>query len=71
MAQKTIFHKGYEGTIEVDTKDYSLYGKILFLDEEISYTGNSFAELEDNFKKCVEDHIQSCLDKGEKPPFTE
>jgi predicted HicB family RNase H-like nuclease len=71
LAQRTVAYKGYEGTIEVNTNDYSLYGKILFLDEEISYAGESFAELEDSFKKCVEEHIQSCKDKGEKPPFAE
>jgi hypothetical protein len=54
-------HKGYHGTIKVNTKDYSLFGKILFIDEEITYTGQSF----------VENHIQLCRDKGEEPPFSE
>ena len=71
MAQKTIVHRGYHGTIEVDTKDYSLYGKILFIDEEFTYTGQDFAALEADFKKEVEKHIQLCEEKGQKPPFSE
>lgn len=71
MAQKTIILKGYHGTIEVDTTDYSLYGKILFIDEEISYQGETFAEFEENFQKVVEDHIQHCLIEGRTPPFSD
>lgn len=71
MAQKTIVHKGYHGTIEVDTSDYSLFGKILFIDENIPYSGQSFAELEDNFRRVVEQHIQNCREKGIEPSFSE
>ena len=71
MAQKTVVHKGYHGTIEVDNRDYSLYGKILFLDDDLLYKGQSFEELEKNFRKAVEDHILACQEKGEKPPFDE
>ena len=70
MAQKTIEHKGYHGTIEVNSADYSLHGKILFLDEEITYTGETFAELEASFQKAVDVHIKLCQDKGEEPPFS-
>jgi len=71
LAQKTVMHKGYHGTIKVNTRDYSLFGKILFIDEEITYTGQSFAELDENFRIAVENHIQLCRDKGEEPPFSE
>lgn len=71
MAQKTIIHQGYHGTIEVDTTDYSLFGKILFLDEDLVYTGQSFVELEENFRRAVEKHIQSCREQGIDPPFSE
>ncbi len=71
MAQKTIVHKGYHGTIKVDIKDYSLFGTILFLDEEISYSGETFTELEEDFQKAVESHIAKCVEKGEEPPFSE
>lgn len=71
MAQKTLIHKGYHGTIEVDTRDYSLYGRILFIDEQIPYSGQTFTELEERFRKAVEQHIEGCREKGEEPPFSE
>ena len=71
MAQKTIVHKGYHGTIKVDTNDYSLFGTILFIDEEVSYKGKTFVELEVDFQKAVEAHIKACKEKGIEPPFSE
>ncbi len=71
MAQKTIVHKGYHGSIKVNTTDYSLFGKILFIDEDLAYTGQSFAELEENFRQTVEKHIQDCREQGIEPPFSE
>lgn len=71
MAQKTLMHKGYHGTIEVNTRDYSLFGTILFIDEQIDYSGQSFAELDEEFRKKVENHIESCRNRGEDPPFSE
>lgn len=71
MAQKTCVYKGYHGTIEVNTEDYSLHGKILFIDGEFTYHGKTFEELEANFQKEVERHIQQCKDDGQDPPFSE
>lgn len=71
MAQKTLSHKGYHGTIEVDTRDYSLYGRILSVDEQIPYSAQSFTELEERFRKAVEQHIADCRERGEEPPFSE
>lgn len=70
MAQKTVEHKGYHGTIKVDTSDYSLSGTILFIDEEIHYSGKTFSELEGDFQKAVEAHIKACVDNGVEPPFS-
>ncbi len=70
MAQRTIEHKGYRGSIEVDTKDYSLFGKILFIDEELTYSGQTFEELERDFRKAVEVHIELCRESGQEPPFS-
>ena len=70
MAIKTIVHKGYHGTIEVNCEDYSLHGSILFINEKLTYSGQSFTELEDNFRQAVEVHLQACRERGEEPPFT-
>jgi hypothetical protein len=71
VAQKTVVYKGYHGTIKVNTGDYSLYGTILFIDEEIAYHGQTFEELDANFRLAVEKHIAGCRAKGQEPPFSD
>ena len=71
MAQKTVVYKGYHGSIEVNTTDYSLFGKILYIDEVHTYTGQSFTELEENFREVVEKHREDCREQGIEPPFSE
>lgn len=71
MAQKTIEHRGYRGSIKVNMDDFSLFGSILFIDEEINYKGDTFTDLEKAFQEVVDAHIQACIDKGEDPPFSE
>ena len=71
MAQKTLMHKGYQGTIEVNISDYSLFGKVLFIDEDIKYSGQSFADLDESFRNAVDNHIAQCKAKGIDPPFAE
>lgn len=71
MTMKTMIHKGYHGSIEIDNSDYSLFGRILFVNEEIPYQGASFAELEERFRQEVDSHRARCQARGEEPPFRE
>ncbi len=71
MTMKTMIHKGYHGSIEINKIDYSLLGKILFLNEDITYQGASFVELEERFRQAVDSHRARCQAQGEEPLFRE
>ncbi len=71
MARRTLEYKGYRGSIEVDTADFSLFGKILFIEEDYPYQGDTFEDLEQKFQTAVESHIKSCREAGIDPPFSE
>lgn len=71
MAKKTIVHRGYHGTIEVNTDDFTLSGSILFIESDFHYEGETFEELEKNFISQVEKHIANCEEKGVPVPFKE
>lgn len=70
MTQNNLSYKGYTGSVLIRSKDFSLYGRILFIEEEILYNGHSFEELETNFRRAVEAHILQCLRRGLQPPFS-
>lgn len=66
MQMKNYFeHKDYIGTVEYSTEDNVFYGKILDINDLLTFEGSSVAELEDAFKETVNDYLDTCkeLDK--------
>ncbi len=58
--KEVLKYKGYEGSIEFDTDDEILFGKILFINDLVLYEGNTIAELKKDFKLAVDDYIETC-----------
>ncbi|WP_267313719.1 hypothetical protein [Desulfosediminicola flagellatus] len=71
MAKKTLVHRGYHGSIEVNTDNFTLSGSILFIESDFKYEGETFEKLENNFIIHVEKHIANCDEKGVPVPFEE
>lgn len=71
MAKKTLVHRGYHGSIEVNFDDFTLSGSILFVESDFPYKGKTFEELEKNFISQVEKHIANCEKTGISVPFKE
>lgn len=65
-------HNGYCGSIEVSFNDKCLYGRIEFINDLVSYEGNTFEELETSFKEAVEDYLATCTAQSKDPdrPFS-
>ena len=57
-------YKGYSGSCEVSIDDGCLHGRILFIDDLITYEGNSVPELEVSFKTSVDGYINYCEQTG-------
>ena len=66
----TLKHKGYTGTIEIDTDADRLCGQVLFIRGLIVYEADTLPELRRNFESAVDDYLASCAADGttqEKP----
>lgn len=57
-------YKGYSGSCVASIEDDCLHGRILFIDDLISYEGNSVSELGAAFKEAVDDYINYCEETG-------
>jgi predicted HicB family RNase H-like nuclease len=57
-------YKGYTGTVEASIEDGCLHGKILFIDDIISYEGNNVAEIKSSFEESVERYLTYCNETG-------
>lgn len=67
MADKTLRHQGYQGSIEVSVEDRCLHGRILFIDDLITYEGDTVPALEANFAASVERYLADCTACGKSP----
>lgn len=71
MQATTMQYKGYIGSVEVDTKENILFGKLLHIKDLVNYEAETPAELEQAFKEAVDDYLKDCKDQGVEPdlPF--
>jgi len=71
MDDLTLRYRGYEGSVEVSLDDGVLHGRVLFVNDLVSYEGATVPELEVSFREAVDAYLELCTDKGTEPdrPF--
>ncbi|MFA7239322.1 MAG: type II toxin-antitoxin system HicB family antitoxin [Sulfuricellaceae bacterium] len=57
-------YRDYEGTAELDTDRMVCRGKILFIDDLVTYEAEAPAELQKEFEFAVDDYIETCTALG-------
>lgn len=72
MTNKTLEYKGFQGSVDFDTQSDEMYGKILHINDLISYAGDSIKDLRIAFEEAVDDYIETCQQLGMEPekPFS-
>ena len=63
----TLKYKGYEGTAEVDIDRGVCRGKILFIDDLVTYEAESPKQIKSEFEAAVEDYLETCRELGRDP----
>ena len=64
---KTFEHKGYIGSTAVSVEDNCLHGKIEFINDLVTYEGNTVTELKAAFIESVEDYLETCKELNVDP----
>jgi predicted HicB family RNase H-like nuclease len=67
----TLEYKGYTGSVTIDAESRCLHGKIEFINDLVTFEGDTVAELETAFKESVDDYLATCQKIGKAPdkPF--
>ena len=60
-------YKGYEGTAEIDMDSLKCRGKILFINDLVTYQAADPASLVGEFEAAVDDYIETCKILGREP----
>lgn len=68
MDSKTFEHRGFTGTAEVSVRDKVLHGKILHIDDLVTYEGVTVEELRASFVAAVDDYIADFEAEGKAIP---
>ncbi|MFK2900773.1 type II toxin-antitoxin system HicB family antitoxin [Dyella jejuensis] len=65
----TVFtaYKGYEGTADIDLDTFECRGKILFIDDLVTFKAESPKLLEKEFHAAVDDYLTTCETLGRDP----
>ena len=64
---ETIKYKGFIGSVNVSVKDNCIYGKILFINDLVTYEADSIDQLKAEFKAAVDDYVETCRELGIEP----
>jgi predicted HicB family RNase H-like nuclease len=60
-------HRGYTASMTFDTEDKVIVGRVLDIDDILTFHGESVAEFEANFHRVVDDYIAACEALGSEP----
>jgi predicted HicB family RNase H-like nuclease len=65
-------YKGYIGKVEFDDEANIFHGEVINLRDVITFEGESVGELRKAFQDSVEDYLEFCAERNEKPekPFS-
>jgi len=62
-----IKYKGYTAHVVFDDEAKLFHGEVIGIKDVITFQGESVKELEKAFKDSVEDYLDFCRERGEKP----
>ncbi len=63
----TLSYRGYTVSMTFDVEDKIIVGRVLDVDDIISFHGESVGEFESNFHMVVDDYIAACEQLGTPP----
>lgn len=60
-------YKGYLGTIEPQIEENTLYGKLAFIRDLVTYEATDLKALKEEFERSVDDYLEFCEEAGKQP----
>lgn len=60
-------YKGYHGTVSFDEEAEIFHGEVTDLRDVVTFQGRSVDELKTAFQESVDDYLDFCAGRGEKP----
>ena len=65
--KNTMNYRGYYGSVEFSDEDNVFFGKIIGINDRITYEGDSVATLRHDFEAAVDEYFETCSQLGKEP----
>ena len=65
--KNTMSYKGYYGSVEFSDDDSVFFGRIIGINDRITYEGDNVADLRNDFQEAVDEYLETCLRIGKEP----
>ena len=65
--KNTLKYKEYFGSVEFSDEDNVFHGRIIGINDHITYEGNSVQSLRQDFMAAVDDYLNVCTELGKEP----
>ena len=62
-----LHYNEYVGSIEYDSAENIFYGKVLYINDSVLFSGESLEELSKEFEISVKDYLEMCKQEGLEP----
>jgi len=63
-------HKNYYASVHFSADDEVFYGRVLGINDLVSFEGASVKELKAAFEEAVQDYLETCAELGKEPEKT-
>jgi len=65
--RNTMKYKDYYGSVEFSDEDNIFFGRIIGINDRITYDGENVNSLRTSFKEAVDGYLKTCLEIGKDP----
>ncbi len=65
--RELLSYNEFQGSAEISVEDNCLFGRILHINDVVTYEADSPKELEKSFRAAVDDYIEFCKEQGHQP----
>lgn len=67
MTQTPLQYRGYSGSVDASVEDGVVYGKLLFIDDLVTYEADTERGIGQAFREAVDDYLETCAVLGRSP----
>lgn len=60
-------YKGYYGDVNVSVEDNVIYGKVLYINDLITYEADTVSDIKKSFEEAIDDYLCFCADNNKEP----